>query len=362
MLELNLTESFAINLQVADYLQQGIKERPLLSILPIEYQNSPVIKWEMPDNGYGLIPLRGENGTPPTVQVTGVTQFSVEGGYYGGKMLIDEKEINRSRQWGTANEPMDPEQLTAFRFQTLTGMGLDQITNTSVQMLLTGAFLNRSPDGLVTHSDQIDNYNVLIPTTSWTDHANSTPIDDLLAWKNTLQTGTSSRFDENSTLWMSSATANDLFANAQILARRLTYGSTPMGMKEINGLLTMYDLPQIRVDDTGYFPTVADGQNRTNFTKFLPYKKIIWQGVRPGGVPIGRFYLTRNMVTLPHVGTGFDYSAKNPWTGTDKEWMAGVYNLLMFKQEPPPHYRLDHGYNGGPGINYPSAVAGIAYA
>lgn len=361
MAEFNLTENFAINLQVADYLAQGIKERPLLQILPPEYQDAAVIKWEIPDNGYGLIPLRGQNGTPTTMQVTGVSQYSVSPGYYGGKIILDEKEINDTRQWGTANEPIDVEQMTALRFQYLTAAGLDQMTNTTVQMLLNGVFVNRSVDGSITHSDYIANYNILVPGTSWADRVNSTPIDDLLTYKNTLQTGTSSRFNKNSKLWMQSATVNDLFANAQVLGRRLTYGSTPMGIDELNGLLQVYDLPAIEVDDTGYYLTVADAKNRTNFQKFLPYKSIIWEGIRPGNVPIGHFYLTRNMVNLPHEGTGLNYNTPSPWATSGREWTAGVYNLLLWQQTPPPQYRMDHGYNGGPGINYPSAVASIKY-
>lgn len=358
----NLSQNYEIDLIVAEYMADVMDGDPLLELLPLAYQDTDQVVWEQPENGYGLLSLRGLNGEPDVAPVTGFRRYAMAPGYYGERVVIDETEMTRARQPGTPNEAVDHEWLIGWRMQQETVKAFNQVRNIIANLLLYGKFLNRKANGAITHADSIAGYNSLSPAAGWAaSPSTATPVDDLLGWKNTLQTGTSSRFGKESRLLMQTATLNDLFATTQLRTLfKIEYGNTPLGLDGVNTILAGFELPQIVVYDEGYFPTAADAANRTNFQRFLPPKAVIWAGARPRGQTLGQFYFTRNLVNRPPVGTAPD--APERAADTDRlPWAEGLYTLLEYHRMPPK-YVIDIGFNGGPAIRYPSAVAGITYS
>jgi hypothetical protein len=358
----NLSQNYEIDLIVAEYMYDAMDGDALIELLPLAYQDADQVVWEQPENGYGLLSLRGLNGEPDVAPVTGFRRYAMSPGYYGERVVIDETEMTKARQPGTPNEAVDHEWLIGWRMQQETVKAFNQVRNIIAALLLTGKFLNRKPNGAVTHADSIAGFNSLSPATGWAaSPSTATPIDDLLGWKNALQTGTSSRFGKGSKLLMQTGTLNDLFATAQIRTLfKIEYGNTPLGLDGVNAILAGFELPQIEVYDEGYYPDVASAAARTNFVRFLPAKSIIWAGVRPKGQTLGQFYFTRNLINRPPVGEVMD-SREQAADLERMPWAEGIYTLLEYHRMPPK-YVVDIGFNGGPAIRYPSAVAGITYS
>jgi hypothetical protein len=343
------------------------QDDPLLEIMPLTFSDTAQVVWEQPENGWGRLGLRGPDGSPAVVQPTGYRQYAMSPGYYGGQVEYGERQLTEGRQPGTSNQPIDFDYLAARAVQLLSKQTMDQVRSIIADVLIAGRVNRRSDDGRVTHAATIDGYaanQVFSPSTGWNTSSTATPIDDLLGWQNTLKQGTDSDFGPKSRLLMQSATVNELLACAQIRTTfRSDYGSTINGLADLNKLLTGFRLPQIEVYDKGYFPTAADAVNRTraNFTRFIPARRVIWDGVRPAGQQKAQFQLTRNLVNkgiptgigspdLRYAGHGLPQDKFR-----DGLWATANYSQL------PPKFEVAMGFNGGPAVRYVTAFAAITY-
>jgi Phage major capsid protein E len=361
----NLSQNFEIDLITAEQLLIESGKDPMLALLPSKSIDSSIIKWDQPENGYGLLSERGRNGEPDVTKVSGFREYSMEPGYYGERTLIDENMQLLQREYGTPNEPISLDFLVNNAVMQLSSRLVQRIRFIVAQLLTQGKFFVLSRGNALKHADSIAGFNLLTPAVSWKTAATATPLDDLLMWQNILQTGTSSKFGTESQLLMSDQSVNDVFATSQIRDKfRLTYGSSIMGLdgdQGVNRLLNAFGLPKIVRYNEGYYPSeaLAIARGFNNFTKFLPQGQIIWAGTRPEGIPIGSFFFTRNLVNEdPEMGP--DWRLDN--TDVKNGLTPNVYTTLFRSPKPPVNYELDVGFNGGPAVRYPSAVAGIAYS
>lgn len=356
----NVGANYAIKEIAADYMTMfSDQSDPMFSVLPIEAIDSAQVLWEIFDNTYGVMSLRGLDGSPNVIQPQGYQRYSMPAGYYGERCLINENEMTVGRAPGTPNEVYPVKDMISQRLKLLVQRACDSVRLTIATIGTTGRFSNRNATGAVVHTGAVTNFNLFAPSVPWTTAATATPIQDIIGWNTTLSLGTSSKWGSASKMYMSSPTLNAFMATAQILGTyKSSYGASPLGIKGVNDILGGYNLPQIEVYDEGYYPTLIDAANRTNFIRFLPAGKIFWAGTRPGGQKIGKFVMTRNAVNMKVESNNPDLSGAFG-TGRSVPIGANMYTLLDYRQMPPL-YTLDAGFNGGPKIEYPSAIAGVA--
>jgi hypothetical protein len=346
-----------------DEMDLGGGKDPLLELLPLEYEDADMIKWNQWENGYGPLGLRGLGGTPDVTQVPGYREYLVSPGYYGERAVLDEVEMTKNRQPGTPNLPADPKERLGIMTQYQAAKSVSRFRQTIADFLLTGTFANKDGAGRMVHTDTIENYQTFSPAVGWAaDPVNATPISDLLDWQNALQKGTSSRFGPDSTLLCQDAVVNDLFKTAQIQsAYKNKFGASFIGLEGVNELFVGFGLPKIQRYNEGYFLTLEDAVNRTkaNFYRVLPEKKLVWVGTRPKGQKLGRFALTRNVpLNLLKGDAGAPLKSRRV---EEYQWAEGLGVSLFLHDRLPFRYELDVWFNGGPVVHFGSAAAGIGY-
>jgi hypothetical protein len=364
-----LAQNFDIDLILPDLMTDEMAGDdggdPLLDAYPLQYEDFDLIKWNQWENGYGLLGLRGLGGEPDVVQLPGKRENTVAPGYYGERAVLDETEMTKDREAGSANLPADPEERLGIMTQYQSEKAVNRFRKTLSDFLLTGRFTNRSASGSVLHSDVIENYRTFSPAGSggtgpgWAaDPAGAKPIDDLLFWQNQLQLGTSSGFGKTSKLVCQQSVVNDLFATTQIRSVfKIEYGNTPLGLEGLNKILIGYGLPTIVVYNAGYYNTLADAVNRTSagFTRIMPTKSLIWLGTRPKGQKLGKFALTRN------IPLALQKSSDLMENRSSEAFAKGIGIQLFMNNRLPFRYELDVWFNGGPVALFGSASAGLSY-
>lgn len=359
-----LAQNFDIDVILPDLMadeMEGDTGDPLLDAYPLVYEDYDLIKWNQWENGYGLLGLRGLGGEPDVVAVPGKRESAVAPGYYGERAILDETEMTKDREAGSPNLPADPEERIAIMTSYQGDKSVNRLRQTLADFLRTGRFANRSASGAIIHSDVIENYRTFSPGTGWAaSPTTATPIQDLLGWQFTLQTGTSSRFGADSKLLCNTSVINDLLATTQIQTLyKNKFGASFLGLPGLNELLTLgFGLPSLVPYDHGYYNTLADAVGRTtaNFTRILPAKSLIWIGTRPKGQKIGKFVLTCN-IPKALLGSGSDLVENR----SSKAWADGIGISLYLHNRLPFRYELDVWFNGGPVALYGSASAGISY-
>lgn len=351
-----------------DMLATVMEDDWLMNLAPPKFSDTSLVVWEMPENGYGLLSLKGEGAHPDVTDVPGYRRMTMAPGYYGETVLIKEDEMNNAREIGSTHEPMDIEKRVGYIQEQIVKRSFDRMRTLVSALARTGQFLVTRTDGAVTHTDTLEGYssrNVFTPGVSWSLSGTATPIDDLQTWRNQLQLGTDSRFDENSELGMSSPTLTDLLATAQVRSQiKIDYGNSVASLKKLNELLAGYNLPKIVLYDDSYYATKAAAVARTGAVRFIPAKSFIWKGYRKDSSPVAEFQLTRNSVKDAMAGDaqlapGYEWAPKGR-TAVGGEIAKGMYTLLQ-RQLIPAQYRVDIGFNGGIAVKYPSAWAGGSY-
>ena len=365
-----LAQNYDIDLILPDLMTDEMADTPggdpLLDKYPLVYEDFDLIKYNQWENGYGLLGLRGLGGEPDVVQVPGKREHTIAPGYYGERAVLDETEMTKDREAGSANLPAEPEERLGIITQYQSEKAVNRLRKTLSDFLLTGRFTNRSASGAVLHADVIENYRTFSPAGSggtgpgWAaDPANAKPINDLLYWQNQLEIGTSSQFGPDSELVCQRGVLVDLFATAQIQSvYKDKFGATPLGLDGLNAILMGYGLPKIRVYNAGYYNTLADAVNRntaTGFTRVMPTKSLIWLGTRPKGQKIGKFALTRNVPLALAKGTDLMENR------SAQAFAKGIGIQLFMNNRLPFRYELDVWFNGGPVALFGSASAGITY-
>lgn len=372
---LNLTQNYQIDVILPDLMAEEMGDAgsdPLLQALPLAHENTDQLIWDQYENGYGLLSLRGLAGELDVTLAPGMRKYAVAPGYYGERCVLEETEMTKSRDPGTPNLPADPQERVSIILQYQAEKSVNRIRKTIADFLRTGKFTNTHSNGRVVHTDQIEGYTtVAIASTSlpktggttgvaWTTSATATPITDLLAIKLELEFGTSSEFGPDSTILCNPDVIVDLFRTAQVQDKyRTMYGATMNGPEEVNKLLQAFGLPKLVPYKKGYYPTLADAIARTNFTRIIPAKGMIWLGNRPKGQRLGKFVLTRNLGIDPPAGAG-ESPFKSP-LGNKYQWADGLFVLLEYYAKPPFRWELDLVMHGGPVVHFGSAAAGLSY-
>lgn len=308
-------------------------DRPAFQILPIVNHDTSLIMWEQQDNYIGLQQVRGLNGQPPNVRPVGSKLYQAIPGVYGEFSLIDEIMLTERRRLGGFNVPVSIDDLVMERQDQLLGRRLDRIEQIIWTLLATGTFSVAGPNGAVLHTDSYTTQTYTAGVT-WATVATATPLANFRAVQ-LLGRGRSAVFDAGAKAYMNRVTANSLLSNtnANDLAGRRTSGlASVMSMQDTNQVLLGEGLPQLVVEDSGYF------NDSSTFVPFIPNNKVIVVGRRPAGQSIGEYVMTRNAQN--------DGMAPGPY-------MKVIDNG---EEHVPRSIEVHDGHNGGPAIMFPSAI------
>lgn len=305
---------------------------PIWSIFPMTTEDTDTIMWEQMDNYVGLQALRGLNGQPRRVATVGANRYIMRPGVYGEHMPILEDEMTRRRRFGTFNEPVDISDLVMGRQDQLLTRRLNRIRKIGWDLITLGYFTNTTDDGTVAHTDAYVQ-RTFTSTVLWSTAATSTPLADFRAVK-LLQRGYSMSLGSQATAYMNQTTFNYLTVNtnaADLGGKRTSGLATIIGLADTNKVLLQEDLPQIQIYEGGYLDDNGVWQLH------LPTGTVIVVGRRTTGASLGRYIMTRNV--------------NNPG------FAPGAYTKVITKDdEVPLAVEVHDGHNGGPALEFPSAI------
>lgn len=313
-----------------------------LEIMPFAETDLPAIVLHQPDIFKGLQAFRGL--AKPTMVVPERynpygTMCQVEPGYWGEHDEIGEEIMTKWGGVGSCNTILDTTQYITWIQQRLLERRANRIEYNIWQVLAFGRYTALNQSGQIIHEAQfnIQNVSAGVP---WTNFAGSFPLRDFRAIQ-LLGRGTSARFDTCARAYMNRETANLLFSNTnpQDVGRvGLSACCIFMSPEQINQQFAAQGLPQIVVYDEGYI------DDNGSFNTFIPFGYVIVVGCRPGGVPIGHYWLTRNAVGCS-ITSGF--------------WQKLVDTC---DREVPRRIKVFDGHNGGPALEYPRATVVLRVA
>lgn len=328
-----------------DKLPRLIANRPIFNEFPIVNADAGLVMWEQLDSFTGLQQVRGLNGELPKVQKAGAKRWQMVPGVYGEFIPIDELELTLRRQYGTFASPIDISDLVMEAQDMLLQRRLDRIEAILWTLAITGTFSVPGPDGAILHTDSftLQTYAAAIP---WTTVATAIPLGNLRAMQ-LLNRGHSVNFGAAAKIYMNRVTANSLLnnANAADVAGKRTGGfGTFNSIAEMNTLFTADDLPNIVVYDEGYLVdgSVLSSPPYGTFTPFIANGVAVLIGQRPGGQRVGQYKMTRN--------------ANNP--GLAPGPCMKVRDLGEIQS--PRLIKIEDMHNGGPAIQYPSAIVSVS--
>lgn len=312
------------------------------TILPSKTSELSEIILHQPDIFKGMQSFRGLNKPAPHVKHRYNpygTMCKVEPGYWGESDTIDEEVFTKWGQPGSCNQTLDLTWYTTQLQSRLLERRANRIEYNIWQALVYGKYVAYNQSGGIIFSQQfnIQNVSAGVP---WSNFAGSFPLRDFRAIR-LLGRGTSAKFNTCARAYMNQETANLMFANTNpfdIGRIGLSACCIPMSQGQINQQFLAQDLPQVVIYDEGW---VDDDDN---FNVFIPYGYVVIVGCRPGGVPIGHYWLTRNAVDC-NIGSGF--------------WQKMVDTC---DREVPRKVHLYDGHNGGPAIEYPRALVVLRVA
>jgi hypothetical protein len=305
--------------------------RRAFDILPLNNVDDDLLIWEQRDNFIGLQQIRGINGEPTRVKLTGGKRYSMSPGYYGEYQIIDEMQLTRRRPWGTFTGAIDVGDLVLEAQQKLLQRELDRQELIVWTLLATGTFsVSDGAAVLQTDSYTTQTFAAGVP---WATIATSTPLADIRAIQ-LKSRGYSVNFGAAARMYMNRTTFNALLSNTNagdLGGRRGAGLSSINGPAQLNELLAMDDLPAIVVYDDGYIDETG------TFQLFIPNNKVIVVGARRDNDPVGEYRITR--------------SAMNPDMG------PGSYDKVVDDPDEVPRTVIVHrGHAGGPILWHPAAV------
>ncbi len=316
-----------------DFIAAETAVDPIFEDFPIVAENASILRWEQYDSVSGLQEIRGLNGEPPRVRRDGVNTFIAEPGVYGEFETIDEKYITDARPVGKLGS-IDITQEVLRVQRKLVARDIQRKLYSIWQLLGKGKFSLKMPNDTIVDLAQypIQTLGVSVP---WGTIASATPLADLMSVQE-LATGSSCVFDANAKAYMNLNTWSKFSrnTNANDFAGKRTAGlASVVGVTETNLLLTGQNLPNIVINDSGYW-------DKGVFNKYIPDNKVIIVGRRLSGERIGEYRETRN--------------ANNPGMAPG----AYVYVIDSANTGKPVPRLIDvhRGHNGGPVIFHPNGV------
>jgi hypothetical protein len=328
-----------------DYIARQLAGRVGLDIMPILDVFAAEVRWAQKDNAYGLQGFRGLDGAPSRVTRRGDKMYAYDPGVFGEFYSLTETELTRRAGYSPDGSVIDISDMVADGDELLVGREADRMES-SIWSVLQGilTILIDGPNGLQTgYTDtySVQTYSAITP---WTSFSSATPIRDFQSVQQ-LQVGRSVDFSAGATAYGNRQTVNELINNSNasdLGGRRYAGGATLNNLDDMSSYMVAQMCPMIRCYDEGYHKTLG-GIGTSDFTKFIPNNLMIVVGKRTSGVSIGRYHRTRNMVLGGAPGS---YRLiKNTFTGENAPKMI------------PPTIEGHRGHNGGPTLEYPSAVA-----
>lgn len=313
-----------------------------LSLLPFRESMMNQIVFNSPDIFRGLQNWRGLDKSPKTPEDRYNwygTNCVVDPGYWADCDYITEHDITKLAAPGTWAEPVNLVEHTTRLQERLLERRFNRVEFNIWQSLVYGYYQALNEAGQVIHQQQ---YNIQMVTSGipWSDQDNATPIQDFRCIQ-LLGRGTSASFGPEAVAYMNRVTANCLMrnrnpndlGNLQITA---CCELALFGMDAINRKMAANGLPRFEVYDEGFVDESG------NFHTYIPDGRVIIMGRRPGDVPLGNYWMTRNMLGCS-VDAGF-YTMIN-----DNCQTGGV----------PRKITITDGHNGGPAVHYPRAVVSL---
>lgn len=334
------TQSAALQVILQDKLPVLTMDDPVFTdIMPIDRIDASMVVWEQKDNWQGLLSPRGYDGGFGRVQREGVNQYKVQPGAYGDQKAISEEYMTVGREIGTWGQGIDITRAQMEDQDHLLSLAIDRMRKIAWDLVLTGTYSVLGSTGAVLATDtfSIQSFTAL---TSWSDHANSTPLADMRSMKLKAR-GHAVRFDRRSKLYLNTAWVNHLLANTNVNdlggKRAVNAGGQiqPLALSDVNKILADQDLPQIVEYDEGYLDSTG------TFQLFIPDGKGALVGARKTGEPVSKFWMTRNANNVA-IGRG----------------ATELYTDFEFKKNPIRGI-TSLGFNGAPAIYFPSAIVGV---
>lgn len=319
-----------------ELLPRYMNGRLAFDLLPFKNTDFPNITFNKPDIFRGLQQWRGLD--KPTQHVKDEwnpfgSLVTVEPSYWGEHDHISEEFMTRAAMPGACNSMIDVTEIIAQRQMRLLERRYNRIEFLIWQALVFGKYEALAPNGQIMHQAT---YNIQQVTAGipWSDIANSTPLADFRCIQ-LRSRGTSADFGTCATAYMNRITANCLFKNQNVHdvgKVGLSACCNFMSLEQINAQFAAQGLPKIEIYDQGYV------DESENFHTYIPDGYILIVGCRPGGVPPGHFYYTRNAI-----GCGI---TSGPWQKI----------IDSCDREVPRRISLYDAWAGGPALEYPRQV------
>lgn len=306
------------------------QDRLIFRFMPIKTHDTSTVMWEQKDDYKGLQQLRGLGGQPASVAHTGGKRYIERPGYYGEFEPLDEQLLTERRQWGTWGTSINLNDLVMEAQDKLLLRRLDRIEWIGWKLFTTGAFSVLLPTGAIGHAGSytLQSHNA----STWSDHANSTPLADYRAVQ-LLSRGTSASFGSGATSVMNRTQVNHLLSNTNpndLGGKRMAGLAQALSLADVNTLLLGEGLPRIEVYDEGYIDDAGV------FQLFIPDGVVTVFGQHPAGQSIAEYMMTRNI--------------NNPG------FAPGAYMEVIQEPKPPKEIQVHDGHNGGPALYYPGSV------
>lgn len=341
-----------------DLMADQEKDDVTLKLLPVQNEDTHFVRWYQLDNYYGIMAMRGLDGSPSKVQQVGDSSYIYEPGVYGELIQVTERDILTRANPLNLNTAIPITEWTTMLTKQLVQRRYDRMRYNIWQLLGTGTLnipLN-GPAGSATYQDtySIQTYTPAIP---WSSLTTATPIQNL-QYVQQLQVGHSVDMGSRAVAYMNQVTANYMLNNsnaADFGGRRTQYGATLNNMPDAENYFGAQNLPKPTIFDDGFQPYPLQGPETNpavQFMKFIPNGLVIIIGYRTNGDPVGRFKKTLQAMAPGQQGyTSGDYSfIVDTATGTN-----GPVSV-------PPMLAVHAGFNGGPVLEYPSSVVAMTVA
>ena len=338
-----------------DFMARGREGRLGFDILPEENVNAAKVRFSQQDNYYGLQSLRGMDGAPTRVVPIGYRTYEYEPGVFGEYMDVTETELtNRAQNLNFNAVPIPVGDLVLERKQQLINREYDRKESSIWTLLTTGTISIKvdGPNGIQFMYNDTYAFQQFTAPISWTNLGTAVPLANVQSVQQ-LQVGHSVDLGASATMYMNQVTANLLLNNTNandIGGRRGMYGATINNIGGMGSYFQAQNLPKIVVYDGGYYPTIGKFYDPTgntpnpvaSFIKFIPDRKIVVVGNRVAGQRVGRYVTTIN--------------ASNGYAPGSYEYVIDRANGVNGEKRTPANLEIHRGHNGGPTIEYPSAV------
>jgi hypothetical protein len=308
-------------------------DSPIFGLFPFQGRRTHLLEWTQKDNYGGMQQIRGLNGMPASVARVGQKSFIMKPGVYGEFSAVDEMELTTRAAMGRPNVPISLDELvTEIQDQLLTRR-LNRIEWLCWQVVVNGHFVTLDHKGAVRHTDQFD-VQTYTSIASIEDPAAGTPLQNFIDISD-MGRGMSTSFGGGATCYVNQTTATRIMSNRNandLWGIKLGGGNSPLGIDDVNTILSRKGLPRVVVYDEGYFDETG------TFINYIPDNVGIVIGRRQSGAPLGAF---RFVINVNNAG------------GTPAPYTRVIDH---FDRRIPRLVEVHDGFSGGPVLYFPGSI------